>query len=180
MVDYAIVNQENIHLCHDMNITCATQQLIDAELTGQCDPDHNISDHSLISWSFQTYYINDTIPQPEQVQYYIRYDVSEIGVDFMGDQLTTEQFEALDTHDVNLSYERFCDIVKLNMNNHSPSKRVRIDGCRRSHRHTPKPSLLNYGTVDVLHIIFSVVTVLQINVKVASISRSLSTHLIKL
>ena len=57
----------------------------------------------------------------------------------MGDRLTTEHFEAIDTDDVNLSYERFCDIVKRNMSNHLPSKRVRIDDCRRSHRHTPKP-----------------------------------------
>ena len=57
----------------------------------------------------------------------------------MGDWLTTQQFKALDTDDVNLSYERFCDIVKCNMRNHLPSKRVRIDGCRWSHRHTPKP-----------------------------------------
>ena len=57
----------------------------------------------------------------------------------MGDWLTTQQFEALDTDDVHLSYERFCDIVKRIMRNHLPSKRVRIDGCRRSHRHTPNP-----------------------------------------
>ena len=31
------------------------------------------------------------------------------------------------------------DIVKRNMSNQLPSKRVRIDDCRRSHRHTPKP-----------------------------------------
>ena len=51
------------------------------------------------------------------------------GVDFIGDWLTTEQFEATDTDDVNLSYERICDIVKRNMSNHRHSKRVRIDGC---------------------------------------------------
>ena len=50
-----------------------------------------------------------------------------------------EQFEAINTDDANLSYERFCDILKRNMSNHLSSKRVRVDGCGWSYRHTPKP-----------------------------------------
>ena len=70
------------------------------------------------------------------LEYVVKYDVSQIPVDFMCDQKTLQDLTVLSTHDINDSYNRFSNTVKCNMNEHLPSKRVRMNGEKRNHHHT--------------------------------------------
>ena len=139
VVDYVIVNQDVLHICTGIEIISATDLFQNDGLRGRCNPEHNISDHSVLCWQFHINHFCLSEHLPEAAQYVVRYDVSEIPVDFMCDQKTVHDLTVLSAHDTNDSYSRFCNTVKCNMNEHLPSKHVRISGEKRNYHHTLKP-----------------------------------------
>ena len=53
VVDYAIVSQEYFHKCSDFCVTRAHHLFNQTDLIGRCNPDHNLSDHSVLSWQYK-------------------------------------------------------------------------------------------------------------------------------
>ena len=52
VVDYAIISQHRLHQCKNMRVVRAQELFRQSELLGRFDPEHNISDHSMLVWDF--------------------------------------------------------------------------------------------------------------------------------
>ncbi len=148
VVDYAVVSQDMIHLCDNVKIIRAIDVFRQAHLTGVCDPDHNISDHSLVSWTMQIDMHNpNMIDNSELLPLHItKHDVSEVPADFMSDNQSisqlhdiTEQCQRTDISSIDASYDQFCVIVKQAMNNSLPTRHIVINSEHKRGKHRYKP-----------------------------------------
>ena len=52
VVDYAIISQHRLHQCKNMRVVRAQELFRQTELLGRVNPEHNISDHSMLVWVF--------------------------------------------------------------------------------------------------------------------------------
>lgn len=148
VVDYAIVGHEFLSQCDNFHVLRAQDAFIQSNLLGRCDPQHNISDHSLIYWdvkfnSEQSY--SATNNDFEQGMSITKYDVSNIPEDFMSQTDCVSNMRAItdycsDSNMISGSYEQFCKELDRCMTTALPSKRITLGGSRKAHRrHTLKP-----------------------------------------
>ena len=89
----------------------------------------------VLCWQFHINHFSLFENLPETAQYDVRYEASEIPVDFMCDQKALQDLTARRAHDINDSHNRFCNTVKCNMIEYLPSKRVGMSGEKRNHHH---------------------------------------------
>ncbi len=148
VVDYAIVSQDMIHLCNNVHIIRALDLFKQAQLPGVCDPDHNISDHSLVSWTMLIDVHTSTITDNNELPplHIIKHDVSDIPMDFMCDNESliqlhniTELCEPTNIPSIDSSYDQFCVIVKNCVNISLPTRHIVINSEQNHGRHRYKP-----------------------------------------
>ena len=53
VVDYVIVPYQDLQKCTNFEVLRACHLFDNAGLLGVCDPDHNIADHLVLSWSYK-------------------------------------------------------------------------------------------------------------------------------
>ena len=132
VVDYVMVSHMNLDLCTEFDVIRAHELFNKSGLVGKCDPDHNISDHSVLAWQYQVNATTDSNVNHPGVSVVVhKYDVSDIPQDFMANV----EIE-LNITDINQSYNEFCSILKLEMDDSLPAKHITINSNPSYNRHT--------------------------------------------
>ena len=100
-----------------------------AALVGVCDPDHNIPDHSLLSWSVM--FDESNIFDYNDLQSHVRtvYDVSQIPMELMCNVQNTQNMNRLinscTSANINDSYDSFCYLIQNELQSSLPAKKWR-------------------------------------------------------
>ena len=132
VVDYVMVSHMNLDLCTEFDVIRAYKLFNKSGLVGKCDPNHNISDHSVLTWQYQVNATTDSNVNHSGVSVVVhKYDVSDIPQDFM----TNVEIQ-LNITDINQSYSEFCSILKLEMDDSLPAKHITINSNPSYNRHT--------------------------------------------
>ena len=115
MVDYTIVSHDYLHNCSEFRVKRAHELFNQTDLVGRCDPDHNISDHSVLTWQYNVDDLssgNVHVGESDaQVTVIRKYDVSLVPADFMCDSVLEMDINVI-LANINQSYVDFCGIVK--------------------------------------------------------------------
>ena len=155
VVDYAIVSHDHLHRHSNLQVIRAHQLFNETDLVGRCDPDHNISDHSVLKWQYELDNATEHNTVSETAKTIIRkIDVSQIPDNFMGN--VTLQRDINNTHiDITNSYSEFCNSIITEMEKLLPVKYVTVNTNTQKKNITGinlggLRSLLNYGMCDVL------------------------------
>ena len=84
-VDYAIVSQKYLHKCSDFCVTRAHHLFNQTDLIGRCVPDHNLSDHSMLSWQYKLDDITcgDVVQNDAYLVTICKHDVSRVPANFV-------------------------------------------------------------------------------------------------
>ena len=127
VVDYAIVSQDHLHRNSNFQVIRAHQLLNETDLVGRCDPDHNISDHSVLKWQYEIDSVTEYNTVSVAAKVTIRkIDVSQIPDNFMGN--VTLQRDINNTHiDITNSYSEFCNSIKTEIEDFLPVKYVTVN-----------------------------------------------------
>ena len=130
MVDYAIVSHDHLHRYSNFQVIRAHQLFNETDLVGRCDPDHNISDHSVLKWQYELDNVTEVTEHntiSETAKTIIRkIDVSQIPDNFMGN--VTLQRDINNTHiDITNSYSEFCNSIIMEMEKLLPVKYVTVN-----------------------------------------------------
>ena len=155
VVDYAIVSQDHLHRHSNFQVIRAHQLFNETDLVGKCDPDHNISDHSVHKWQYELYSVTEHNTVSVAARVTIRkIDVSQIPDKFMGN--VTLQRDINNTLiDITTSYSEFCNSIKTEKEDFLPVKYVTVNTNTQKKDITGINlggirNLLNYGICDVL------------------------------
>ena len=127
VVDYAIVSQDHLHRHSNFQVIRAHQLFNETDLVGRCDPDHKISDNSVLEWQYELDSVTDhnTVSVAAKVTIW-KIDVSEIPDNFMGN--VTLQRDVNNTHiDITNSYSEFCNSIKAEMEDFLQVKYVTVN-----------------------------------------------------
>ncbi len=144
VVDYVIVSQDIVHRCEDVTVTRAGDIFTRTGLVSCCDTSHNLPDHSLVLWKINISQEMCRTVQNCEVEAIkiIKYDVSNVPIDFMCNDDTYEHMYRLSLtcseSTINASYATFCSIVKYNMNSFLSSRHIVIGEHKQPH-HSNKP-----------------------------------------
>ena len=118
VVDYTIVSHDYLHNCSEFRVKRAHELFNQTDLVCRCDPDHNISDHSVLTWQYNVDEVSsDTVEVVErdtQVTVIRKYDVSQVPADFMCDSVLEMDATAI-LANIYQSYVDFCGIVQSEM-----------------------------------------------------------------
>ena len=125
-MNYAIVSHDHLHKHSNFQVIRAHQLFNETDLVGRCDPDHNISDHSVLKWQYELDNVTEQITVSEAAKTIIRkIDVSQIPDNFMGN--VTLQRDINNTHiDITNSYSEFCNSIITEMEELLPVSRSQI------------------------------------------------------
>ena len=134
VVDYAIVSQEYLHKCSDFCVTRAHHLFNQTDLIGRCNPDHNLSDHPMLSWQYKIDDITcrDDVQNDANLVTIRKHDVSQVTTNFM-DGITLDMNINNIRADIDQSYVTFCKIVKAEMDTQLPVKCVRLKEDKQKH-----------------------------------------------
>ena len=124
---YAIVSQDHLHRQSNFQVIRADQLINETDLVGRCDPDHNISDHSVLKWQYEIDSVTEHNTVSVAAKVTIRkIDVSQIPDNFMGN--VTLQRDINNTHiDITNLYSEFCNSIKTEMEDFLPVKYVTVN-----------------------------------------------------
>ena len=91
VVDYTIVSHDYLHNCSEFRVKRARELFNQTDLVCKCDPDHNISDHSVLTWQYNVDEVSsgtvEVVERDTQVTVIRKYDVSQVPADFMCDSV---------------------------------------------------------------------------------------------
>ena len=91
VVDYTIVSHDYLHNCSNFRVKQAHELFNQTDLVGRCDPDHNISDHSVLTWQYNVDDLSSSNvhvgESDTQVTVIRKYDVSQVPANFMCDSV---------------------------------------------------------------------------------------------
>ena len=143
VVDYAIINQYRLHQCKNMRVVRAQELFRQTELLGRVNPEHNISDHSMLVWDFQLS-VDEYTDGGEFGTHFpsvliTKYDINEVPELFMCDEDAVQNVNSIfDEPDgeiaienMNDVYSKFCHEVHRNMALTLPVKHIVINGTER-------------------------------------------------
>ena len=124
---YATVSQDHLHRQSNFQVIRADQLFNETDLVGRCDPDHNISDHSVLKWQYEIDSVTEHNTVSVAAKVTIRkIDVSQIPDNLMGN--VTLQRDINNTHiDITNSYSEFCNSIKTEMEDFLPVKYVTVN-----------------------------------------------------
>ena len=112
VVDYAIVSQDHLHRHSNFQVIRAHQLFNETDLVGRCDPDHNISDHSVLKWQYELDNVTEHNTVSEAAK--VKIDVSQIPDSFM--ENATLQRDIDNTHmNIANSYSELCNSIVTEM-----------------------------------------------------------------
>ena len=115
VVDYTIVSHDYLHNCRNFRVKRAHELFNQTDLVGRCDPDHNISDHSVLTWQYNVDDLssgNVHVGESDaQVTVIRKYDVSQVPANFLCDSVM-EMDTTVILANINQSYVDFSRIVK--------------------------------------------------------------------
>ena len=118
VVDYTIVSHDYLHNCSNFRVKRAHELFNQTDLVGRCDPDHNISDHSVLTWQYNVDDLssgNVHVGESDTLVTVIRkYDVSQVPANFMCDSVIEMDITVI-LANINQSYVDFWRIVKSEM-----------------------------------------------------------------
>ena len=99
----------------------------ETDLVGRCDPDHNISDHSVLKWQYELDSVTEHNIVSVAAKVTIRkIDESQIPDNFMGN--VTLQRDINNTPiDITNSYSEICNSIKTEMEDFLPVKYVTVN-----------------------------------------------------
>ena len=140
VVDYVFVSYDVLRCYRDISVRRAHKLFELAALVGVCDPDHNIPDHSLLSWSVM--FDESNIFDYNDLQSHVRtvYDVTQIPMEFMCHDQNKQNMNRLinscTSANINDSYDSFCYLIQNEMQSSLPAKRITVNSA--AHRNTKK------------------------------------------
>ena len=147
----SLPNQDYLHKCDRVTVERAHDMYTLTGLVGVCDPEHNIPDHSLLTWSYNHGDNNESNNCASQSVTSVkakRYDVSNIPLDFMCNNTSATRcntiIENCAGNKVDKVYDDFMSLVKHNMFKTLPVKRVATNNGNITHRNKSKYSRCEY------------------------------------
>ena len=155
VVDYAIISQHRLHQCKNMRVVRAQELFRQTELLGRVNPEHNISDHSMLVWDFQLcvdeYTDGSELGTDFPSVLITKYDINEVPELFMyhddAVQKVNSIVDELDgeiaIENMNDVYSKFCqELVHRNMALTLPVKHIVINGTERKEYYRKRETLV--------------------------------------